>query len=210
MLILLVVSVSGLSSCKKEAPKPLPAIVSADSAKVLDRKNAEEKIRQALPKGETLRFFETGYFKDTLTLGIIAGSEIKTKEKWGIRFSYFERQHDGSYRKSYSTQLLDGSFDQSAVRKIKIAPFDNEMVYFDTQDYLIGSGGGEILAYIVNVNAGRLYYAHFINVPRQPVSLFISPEVDKQQVRQFFISSFRKDFPELRMISKDYKLEDIF
>lgn len=197
-----------LASCeKKEAPKPQVPVVSADSAKKLDKKFAEERVRQIL--GTKVSFFEEGKFQEDSTLGFAAGTEKNDKTQWGIKFYYFKRANN-DLTKAFETPLLKGSFTESLTKKIKLAPANYEMLYYDSQAYFMGSGGGEIFSYILDFNKKQVYYAHFFSVEKKPTSLYLSPNTDIKEIRDFFIRHFQRDYPDLKIVEKDYNLEDIF
>lgn len=208
--VLLFFFLLGLSSCKDQNSKnPLPQIVSGDSAAVYAKRDAESRIRKVLA-GENVRFFESGSFQDTLSTAYAAGVEYSSKDQMGIRFYCFSPVQDGQYKKIFSSPLLNGSFESALVKKIKIATTDNELIYYNSQDYFMGSGGGEIFSYIIDAAKGKVYYAHFFTVPQKPVSLFISREVDRREIRDFFVRVFKKDYPDMKLVNKDYDLENIF
>lgn len=197
-----------LTSCgKKETPKPVVPVVTADSAKKIDRKFAEERIRQIL--GTKVSFFEEGKFQEDSTLGFAAGTEKNDKSEWGIKFFYF-RKTGSDLNKIFETSLLKGSFTESITKKIKLGNANYEMLYYDSQAYFMGSGGGEIFSYIVDFSHDQVYYAHFFTVEKKPTSLYLSPNTNIKEVRDFFIRHFQKDYPELKIVEKDYNLEDIF
>ncbi|MCU7490638.1 MAG: hypothetical protein HF312_05940 [Ignavibacteria bacterium] len=209
---LLVLALSSLSiiitSCeKKEAPKPVVSVVTPDSAKKIDRKFAEERVRQIL--GTKVSFFEEGKFQEDSSPGIAAGTEKNGKTEWGIKFFYFKKANN-DLSKTFETPLLKGSFTESLIKKIKLGNADYEMIYYDSQAYFMGSGGGEIFNYIVDFNKNQVYYAHFFSVEKKPTSLYLSPNTNVKEIRDFFIRHFQRDYPELRIVEKDYNLEDIF
>ncbi|MGE5411046.1 MAG: hypothetical protein ACM3MI_08800 [Clostridiales bacterium] len=193
---------------KKENQQPIPPVISQDSAKALDRQLLSDKVKKQL--GDSALIIEPGKFQsDSTVSGVVAGTETNTKNLWGIKFIYFKSQN-GTLQKDFESPLLKGSFKDCMVRKIKLADSNYEMIYYDSQDYFIGSGGGEVFSYIVDMNTKKVYSAHFFTVPQKPVSLFISPNVDKMEIREIFLKHFKKDYPDLKVVSKDYNLEDIF
>ncbi|MGE5353852.1 MAG: hypothetical protein ACM3P0_17330 [Acidobacteriota bacterium] len=197
-----------ITSCeKKEAPRPVVQVVTPDSAKKIDRKFAEERVRQIL--GTKVSFFEEGKFQEDPAPGVVAGTEKNDKKEWGIRFSYFKRANN-DLSKVFETPLLKGSFTESQTKKIKLGNVDYEMLYYDSQAYFMGSGGGEIFNYIVDFSKNQVYYAHFFSVEKKPTSLYLSPNTNIKEIRDFFVRHFQRDYPELRIVDKDYNLEDIF
>ncbi|MGE5431107.1 MAG: hypothetical protein ACM3QX_08535 [Syntrophomonadaceae bacterium] len=209
---LLVIAFSSLSvvltSCgKKETPKPVVPVVTADSAKKLDRKFATERVKQIL--ATKVSYFEEGKFQEDSTSGVVAGTEKNDKSEWGIKFFYFKKANN-DLTKTYETPLLKGSFTESLTKKIKLGNANYEMLYYDSQSYFMGSGGGEIFSYIVDFNKDQVYYAHFFTVEKKPTSLYLSSNINVKEVRDFFIRHFQRDYPELKIVDKDYNLEDIF
>lgn len=136
--------------------------------------------------------------KQTISVGI----EVDNGTEWGIKFAQLKIVDD-EFKVIYETELLDGSFKQSFVDKIKISSFDNEMVYYNSRDYYLGSGGGEIFSYIINFEAKQVYYAHLVIDPSSLVSLFISENTESKEIRNFFILTFRKDYPNLKIVDED-------
>ena len=72
----------------------------------------------------------------------------------------------------------------------------------------MGSGGGEIFTYIIDLNKRAVYYAHFFIIPDKPVSLFLSENITPE-IREFFVRHFQKDYPKLHIVGKDINLENV-
>jgi len=143
-----------------------------------------------------------GYFDETGKQTIAAGIEVDNGTDWGIKFAQLKIVDD-EFKVIYETELLDGSFKQSFVDKIKISSFDIEMIYYNSRDYYLGSGGGEIFSYIINFEAKQVYYAHLVIDPSDLVSLFVSENTESKEIRNFFILTFRKDYPNLKIVDED-------
>jgi hypothetical protein len=71
----------------------------------------------------------------------------------------------------------------------------------------MGSGGGEIYSYIIDLDNKEIYYTHFVNDIDFPSSLYISDNVKDISLRNFIISSFKKDYPNLKIVDKDIEIE---
>ena len=143
-----------------------------------------------------------GVFDESGKQTIADGIEVDNGNEWGIKFVQLKIVED-ELEKIYETELLDGSFKQSFVDKIKFSSFDNELIYYNSRDYYIGSGGGEIFCYIINFEAKQVYYSHLVIDPSNSVSLFISENTENKEIRNFFILTFRKDYPNLRTVDED-------
>ncbi|MEI7811671.1 MAG: hypothetical protein WCJ01_04500 [Ignavibacteria bacterium] len=208
LAIIFVLAMSALvSSCKiKEIPQPMP-VISADSVFVLKKLELKKNVKKIL--GDSVLFVEAGNFKKESSPGVVAGIEVSTPKIWGIRFAYLDNK-EGGLTRSFETKLLKGSLKGGITRKFKLSDSTAEMIYYDSQDYFLGSGGGEVFSYIVDFVQNKVYSAHFFTVPRKPVSLFLSPNIDNNEIRNMFIKHFQKDYPDLRVVSRDYNLEDIF
>ncbi|MFO7448049.1 MAG: hypothetical protein R6W90_16930 [Ignavibacteriaceae bacterium] len=168
-----------------------PEIVLKESKKVL---------------GNNVAFAYTGMFDPDTLAEVAAGAEIENKDEWGIVF-YLLKQNDGSLEKEFQTGILEGSFNECLVRKIKFPSFNYELVYYNSQDYFLGSGGGEIFSYIIDYNNEQTYYAHLFTEAGQPVSLFLSENITSPEVKNFFISNFKRDYPSVSVVDKDVDLK---
>jgi len=155
-----------------------------------------------------LKFFEKGIFTQDSINGVVAGSEF-VKDSFGIKFTYF-KQDANSVKQNFQTKLLDGAFENGAVKKINFEEINYDLVYYNSKDYFMGSGGGEIYAYVIDFGKQQVYSAHFFIVPERPISLYLSPNIESKAIKDFLISQFRKDYPELKIVKKDQKLEEVF
>ena len=71
----------------------------------------------------------------------------------------------------------------------------------------MGSGGGEQFSYIINFNDSEIYYAHLISVPKKVDTIFLSNNIKNEQIKNFFLSIAKKDFPNINVSSTDIKLD---
>ncbi len=156
--------------------------------------------------GPEVRFAYKGIFDMDSVIEIAAGTEIRSDKQWGIKFILL-KMIGGQLKSVYQTPLLNGSFKQCLVQKIKFPFFDHELIYYNSQDYFIGSGGGEVYSYLVNFNRKETYFAHLVMQPGKPVSLYLSDNIDIQQVKGFFVSNFKRDYPSLKVVNKDVVLK---
>jgi len=156
--------------------------------------------------GNDVKFAYPGLFDSDSIAAISAGTEIQNKDMWGIKF-YLLKQDGNTYAKHYESDLLEGSFSECLVKKIKFPAFNYELLYYSSQDYFLGSGGGEIFSYIIDFNNKHSFYAHLFIEQGQPVSLFLSPNIPNPDVKNFFISNFKRDYPSLTLVSKDIDLK---
>lgn len=147
-----------------------------------------------------------GVFDDSGKETIIAGIEKNDKSEWGIKF-YQLRLSDNKLELVFETNLLDGSFKECFVDKIKFPMRDYELIYYNSQDYFMGSGGGEVISYIIDFGKKEIYYAHLVADPVVPPSLFISKNTQDKYIREFFFSYFKKDYPKLRIVDEDITLD---
>ncbi len=157
--------------------------------------------------GDYLQFAYSGKFKDSAGIEVIAGSELSKSNEIGIKF-YLLRINGNILEKSYQTKLLNGSFQHSIIQKIKFPWFNYELLYYNSQDYFMGSSGGEIISYIINFNSKEIYYAHLVVQNNMPVSLYLSPNIKMVQLRKFFIGNFKRDFPKLVLINNDININN--
>ena len=167
-----------------------PSVMMSESQKVL---------------GNNTKMAYSGKFEDESKDEIVAGVEIDTKDELGIKFALLKITGN-KLMKGYETGLLNGSITDGYISKIKLPPNNYEYLYYNSQDYYVGSGGGEVFSYIIDFKLGKVYYAHLIIEPKV-ISLFLSPDIENQETKDFFIKNFRKDYPSFTVVSKDFILE---
>lgn len=198
LIFILIFILISLPSCSTKKQDEKPIISVTDSLAV------NKEVKKLL--GDDVKFITTGNFAGDSLLEIAAGIEIVQNNNWGIRFILLEIE-DNELVKKYETNLLDGSFKESFVQKIKLRKFNHELVYYNSQDYFWGSGGGEVFAYVVDFNKQETYYAHLFSESRREVELFLSKNIDEPELRNFFVSVFKKDYPDLKLAAEDVTLE---
>lgn len=144
--------------------------------------------------GENVNFAFRGNFSSDSAIEVGAGAEFTDPSKWGIKF-YLLSIVEGKLQKSFETELLDGSFKECLVDKIKMSGFDHELLYYNSKSYFMGSGGGEVYSYIVDLKTKEVYSAHLLSERNQQVSLSLSGNVEDTPLKSFFIGLFKKDYP---------------
>jgi len=149
-----------------------------------------------------IEFVTSGNFSSEEAKSIVAGTEVSGKNQWGISFSLIEKIDD-EFKVVYNTGLLEGSFDKCIVDKMKLSSFKGEMVYYNSRDFYLGTGGGDVFLYIINFSAKEIYYAHLIVQKSAGVSLYLSENIEDPMIRKFFIRYFKKDYSTLRIIKSD-------
>ncbi len=176
--------------------------------KKIDFENPQVVLQQAKNvSGNNVEFAYKGKFDDDSNIEIAAGLEVQNSKEWGIKFELLKMK-DGTLKKTFESPLLNGSFRKCLFQKIKFPMFNYELVYYNSQDYYLGSQGGEIYSYIVNFKEGRIYYAHLISGPGRPISVFLSKNIDVPGIKNFFMSIFKKDFPSFTVVDKDFELKN--
>ncbi|MGQ9798070.1 MAG: hypothetical protein ACUVRG_02080 [Ignavibacterium sp.] len=184
-------------SCSDKSEK-IPAMNYEDKKQMLEiaKKFFDENTAKAFG----------GVFDESGRETIIAGIEKNDKSEWGIKF-YQLRLVDNELEVIFETKLLDGSFKESLVDKIKFPMRDYELIYYNSQGYFMGSGGGEVISYIIDFAKKEIYYAHLVADPVIPPSLFISKNIQDKYIREFFYTYFKKDYPKLRIVDEDITLD---
>nr|AFD03370.1 hypothetical protein [uncultured bacterium W5-47b] len=149
-----------------------------------------------------IQFIASGNFSSERTKSIVAGTEVSVNNRWGISFTLIEKVDD-EYKEVYNTGLLEGSFDKCIVDKMKLSSFKGEMIYYNSRDFYLGSGGGDVFLYIINFSKKEIYYAHLIVQKSAGVLLYLSENIEDPMMRKFFIRYFKKDYSTLRIIKSD-------
>jgi hypothetical protein len=187
-LVLLII----VSGCKKSYEPP-PHQLFENEQLVL--KTAREMV------GDNISFTSAGFFDNDSVKSIVAGVEISEKNVWGIKF-YLISWVDGEFKIKYSTEVLNGSFVQCLVNKIKFYQFDNELVYYNSKNYFLGNAGGDVYSYLIDLKNFKVFSAHLSVLPGGRVSLDLSQNIENPMIKNFFTGYFRKDYPNLRLVEK--------
>lgn len=156
--------------------------------------------------GNSVKFAYKGTFDNDSTVEIAAGIEERGPKVFGIKF-YLLKESQGKFNIAYESPLLNGSFKECLIKKIKFPLLSYELIYYNSQSFYLGSGGGEIFSYIINYKDSKVYYAHFISNPQNPVALYVSNNIDMENIKNFFIANFKRDYPTLKLIDKDIILK---
>ncbi|GBD87561.1 hypothetical protein BMS3Abin03_01495 [bacterium BMS3Abin03] len=192
LLILVTVLLLAAACGKKDETN-----VNLDDPKVV--RNIAHKVLD-----ENIKFTISGYFTSDEVKSIVAGVEASGNKEFGIQFKLIEIVDD-EFKNVYSTPVLQGSLNKCIVDKIKLSSVTGEMIYYNSQDFYMGTGGGEIFSYVINFSDREIYYAHLIVEHRSGVALYLSKNINKPMLRKFFISYFKKDYPDLRIIESDIR-----
>ena len=147
-----------------------------------------------------------GMFDETGKQFIAAGLEINNSDEWGIKFVFLEKTGD-ELKVIYETEILDGSFKESFINKIKFASLDYDLLYFNSQGYFMGSGGGEVFSYIIDLEMKQVYYAHLVVESETATSLFVSDNTINKELVNFFTVTLKKDYPNLMIVNEDTFVE---
>lgn len=184
-------------SCSNKQEK-IPVIEYGNKTQVLD------VVKKHFNKDVDIAF--GGMFDETGKQFIVTGSEINNSDDWGIKFTFIEKSGN-EFVVKYETDLLEGSFKECLVDKIKFASIDYDLVYFNSQGYFLGSGGGEVFSYIIDLENKQVYYAHLVIDSETSTSLFISDNTKNKELVNFFSMMFKKDYPGLKIVDDDIIVE---
>jgi hypothetical protein len=151
---------------------------------------------------DNVKFSSSGYFSSDSARSIVAGTESLDSDQFGIFFTLIDFVDD-ELKPVYTTESLNGSFDKCIVDKMKFSSDASEMIYYNSKDYYLGTGGGDVYLYIINFVNREVYYAHLMVEKSIGVSLYLSDNIDDPSMKQFFVSYFKKDYHALRIVRSD-------
>jgi hypothetical protein len=195
--VILFLLVFAAVSCTGKQEK-IPVINYENKKEVLDIVNKYCNSKAAIAVG--------GMFDERGKQYIAYGVEYENSEEWGIKFSFVEKSGE-EFSLIYETELLEGSFKESLVDKIKLVSDDYDLLYYNSQGYFIGTGGGEIFSYLIDMEKKQVYYAHLAAESNSSVYLYISDNTESKELINFFTLSFKKDYPGLQIVSDDIVLD---
>lgn len=181
-----------IAGCKKSYEPPPHNLFENEQ---LVQKTAKEVV------GENISFTSAGYFESDTVKSIIAGLEVSEKNEWGIKF-YLISWVEGEFKIKYQTGLLNGSFVQCLVNKIKFSDYSNELIYYNSKSYFLGNSGGDVYSHVIDLKKLKVYSAHLSVISEGRVSLDLSQNIDNPMIKNFFTSYFRRDYPNLRLVER--------
>ncbi len=190
--LLLLVFIIAAGGCKKSYEPP-PHNLFENEQLVL--KTAKDLV------GENISFTSAGYFESDTLKSIVAGAEISEKNEWGIKF-YLISWAEGEFNISYQTGLINGSFVQCLVNKIKFSDYENELIYYNSKSYFLGNAGGDVYSHVIDLKKLKVYSAHLEVISEGRVSLDLSRNIDDPMIKNFFTGYFRRDYPNLRLVER--------
>lgn len=184
-------------SCSDKQEK-IPVINYENKKEVLDIVKKYCNSKAAIAVG--------GMFDERGKQYIAYGVEYENSDEWGIRFSFVEKSGE-EFNLIYETDLLEGSFKESLFDKIKLVSDDYDLLYYNSQGYFMGSGGGEVFSYLVDMERKQVYYAHLVVESNSAIYLYISDNTESKDLINFFTLSFKKDYPGLQIVTDDIVLD---
>lgn len=141
---------------------------------------------------------------DTNNRIAVAGLEIIEKDDWSICFAFLDNNEGEELVEKWRTEKLLGSFNECLIKPISLSGFKNELVYYNSQNYYIGSAGGDIYAYIIDYPNKAVYQAHFFSYADRPVSLYVPKAPYNEEIVDFLTNEFKLIYPEVILTDKDY------
>ena len=160
-ILLFIISLFLINGCSKKTEKENIN----DLLKKYDSKEfLLKKVREVL--GSDVNFAVKENFKNKNTLEIAAVKEINNENTSGIQFILLELK-DSELLIIYRSKILRGSLTKSLTDKIKFPFFNYELLYYNSNDYYLGSRGGEQFSYIINFKENKTYYSHVVSIPNK-------------------------------------------
>jgi hypothetical protein len=174
------------------------------TTRITEPQNALQFLNSKLTK--PVEYAVAGYFEHVDSLQICGVQEVISKKEWGIKFSLYNITSDTAII-IYETPLLEGAVKESIIKKMLIDSLNIELISYSSGDYFLGSGGGEVYSYLVDFKSRSVYYAHLVLLRNRPVSLFLSPNIEDQKIKDFFVNTFKNDYKDLVIVNKDIQLK---
>lgn len=102
----------------------------------------------------------------------------------------------------YKTPLLEGDPDAIQMTQFPSDSSAVNLIYFDTGDYLMGTGGGEIFYYIIDCSNKQTYSAHFIADKERGFNLYIASGY-KPWINKVFLDKAKSNYSPIKLLKKD-------
>lgn len=191
-----------LNGCNKKTEK-------VDTNILLKKYNSQvfllKKVQEVL--GKDVYFAVKGNFDNKNNLEIAAVKEFNKIDTAGIQF-FLLGLKETDLSVISSTKILRGSLTKSFTNKIKFPFFNYELLYYNSNDYYLGSGGGEQFSYIINFKENETYYSHLVSVSKKLGQIYISKNIKRKEIKNFFLSNAKRDFPNIKVSATDINIDD--
>jgi hypothetical protein len=191
LLFLVIIFISG---CTKKSSDQSPVIQQLN-----DNPETLLKNVNALLHTEVSCIVKGNFTGDSIRQ-VTAVVDVNKKEE-KISFNLIEIKNDKIVKRN-ETRPLEGSLKGCKIEKINLPGISNDLIFYNSQIYFMGSNSGEVFAYLIDFKTQKTYYAHLVSEPGRPESLYIS-ETKNQEIRKYFIDNFRKDYPAFKITSRD-------
>jgi len=130
--------------------------------------------------------------------------EVNSGTDFGIKFMLAHLNAD-TVMVDYTSGLFDGAVNESIFETVKISGLDYDVVYYNSSDYFMGSGGGEVFTYVIDFYTSLIAYGHlYINGSETP-SFYVPSAVRDSNVRDYLVKRIKSDFSDIKLVSQDYK-----
>lgn len=103
----------------------------------------------------------------------------------------------------YVTDPLEGDPENTELTSVLLTDSPHPLVYFNTGDFLMGTGGGEVYHYLIDAAKKQIYPAHFIADKANGFGLFLPLISRAAEIREFFHTRVSKQFSPLSTLKRD-------
>jgi hypothetical protein len=191
LLLMLMIFITG---CEKKTSEQPPVIIKP----FYNYETLSNEVKNLLHVDYSIVL--QGNFNGDSTQQVAALINVNKKEE-KISFILIEIK-ETKIEKKDETQPLQGSLKDCRIEKINIPGVPNDLIYYNSQIYFMGSNSGEVFSYLINFKTHKTYYAHLVSEPQKPEYLYVA-EMENKEIRKYFIDNFRKDYPAFKISSKD-------
>lgn len=151
--------------------------------------------------GDQFKYATYENFDSDTIKEIVIGREIETGDEWGIKFSFYSTKQNR--QEVYTTILLEGSFNGASVMPMKVAGKDHQLLYYNSGDFFLGSGGGEIFTYVIDYVDKKVHAAKLFVERSGEAKLQILTDGQEETIENYFITFYKKEYPELSIITNN-------
>lgn len=103
----------------------------------------------------------------------------------------------------YVTEPLEGDPENTELTSVTITGSKQSFLYFNTGDFLMGTGGGEVYHYLIDAAKEQIYPAHFIADKTNGFGLYLPPISRAAEIREFFHTKVSKQYSPLSTLKRD-------
>ncbi|MCE1188092.1 MAG: hypothetical protein LWX56_03040 [Ignavibacteria bacterium] len=147
--------------------------------------------------------YHQGHFIDSVTVSFACIGEVDSKGIKNVQITFVSLGSDSSFRNIFACKPFEANPGQLEIFTTKLENSSYDCLYFDSGDYYVGTGGGEVYQFIADARQRIVYRTHFVFSKEQRPGVYFYAECKTEEIRKLFLNHLRNDYPEVTILRTD-------